>query len=237
MQNLAFFSLVLLAPSFGLCSDFPKVGQDIKAHHEKIAAMEAEFALKPTDPNDKEWVKTKLAHMVAIDQYARRYGEIQYQHSYTEAEKTQFLKQFMPRMLSVDAKNTSALKSLLKLYRWFTISLFGEQANGDACLLVQHAEQDPDFQKQILVILEKLYPQNETSRANYAYLWDRVAASWSDPTKRRPQRYGTQGQCVGPGKWEPLPIEDPEGLDGDGIEWGSSLKPSTSSASRTSAIS
>ena len=31
--------------------------------------------------------------------------------------------------------------------------------------------------------------------------------------KRVPQRYGTQGTCVGPGKWEPLPTEDPNLLD------------------------
>jgi hypothetical protein len=28
-----------------------------------------------------------------------------------------------------------------------------------------------------------------------------------------PQRYGTQGQCVGAGQWEPLPIEDEKNVD------------------------
>jgi hypothetical protein len=45
--------------------------------------------------------------------------------------------------------------------------------------------------------------------ANCAYLSDRIAASYNDPSKRKFQRYGTQGACTGPGAWEPLPVEDP----------------------------
>ena len=37
-----------------------------------------------------------------------------------------------------------------------------------------------------------LYPRGETSPENYAYLYDRVAAA-----EERPQRYGTQGMCIG----------------------------------------
>lgn len=62
-------------------------------------------------------------------------------------------------------------------------------------------------------MLSKLYKSKETNPANYAYLWDRVASSFNDITKRKPQRYGTQGQCVGPGKWEPLPMEDEKNIN------------------------
>jgi len=93
------------------------------------------------------------------------------------------------------------------------VSVFGTQADKDAWLLVQHADRDSAFQNQVLSILEKLYPSGETNPANYAYLFDRVAVSWGDPTQTKPQRYGTQGKCTGPGSWAPLPAEDPQNLD------------------------
>lgn len=43
--------------------------------------------------------------------------------------------------------------------------------------------------------------------------FDRVASSFNDLTKRVSQRYGTQGNCVGPGLWEPLPIDDERNVD------------------------
>lgn len=46
-----------------------------------------------------------------------------------------------------------------------------------------------------------------------AYLFDRVASSFNDPSKRKLQRYGTQGACTGPGTWEPWPVENPKNLD------------------------
>ncbi len=79
--------------------------------------------------------------------------------------------------------------------------------------MVQHADKDIEFQKSVLKILENLFPLGETNPGNYAYLYDRVATVPLDPSKRILQRYGTQGQCVGPGKWEPFPIEEPNKVD------------------------
>jgi hypothetical protein len=72
---------------------------------------------------------------------------------------------------------------------------------------------DPPFQRQVLAILEPLAAKGETNPKNYAYLYDRVASSFQNPAERKLQRYGTQGQCTGPGTWEPLPVENPDKLD------------------------
>ena len=48
----------------------------------------------------------------------------------------------------------------------------------------------------------------DTSVSNFAYLHDRVSTA-----DDRPQRYGTQGRCVGPGRWEPLELEDSAKID------------------------
>jgi hypothetical protein len=107
-----------------------------------------------------------------------------------------------------DESNTAWLKGEIARAGWFTISLFGMEADHAAWLLTQHADRDPSFQAQVLAMLEPLVAQGESNATNYAYLYDRVAVN-----AHRPQRYGTQGHCVGPGVWEPRDSEAPDGLD------------------------
>ena len=167
----------------------------------------------PGSYDDVAFVKAKLAHMVEIDQLMRACAFLPGKNGYDEEETKRFYSLFGPALLALDAENTEALKEILAVHSWIVISKFGQQADKDAWLLVQHADHDYDFQNKILVILEELWPKGETNKTNYAYLYDRVAASWQDASRRKLQRYGTQGQCTGPGTWEPIPIEDPENLD------------------------
>ena len=192
-------------------SDYPRVDEDIKAYDQHIAQLQHEFAKKPPANNDKEWVKAKLQHMVDVDQYWRGMSEIPGRREYTDEE----LREFNQRMpyATVDRQNTTDLKELLKIYPWFTISEFGWEADKNAWLLVQHADHDSPFQRQVLAILEPLVAKGESNPRNFAYLYDRVAASFQNPAERKPQRYGTQRMCTGPGTSEPLPVEEPEKLD------------------------
>jgi hypothetical protein len=56
--------------------------------------------------------------------------------------------------------------------------------------------------------MKPLLVLGEIKPSLYAYLYDRVAVG-----AERPQRFGTQGRCVGTGRWEPQPIEEPELVD------------------------
>ncbi|HWW24642.1 MAG TPA: DUF6624 domain-containing protein, partial [Caulobacter sp.] len=121
------------------------------------------------------------------------------------------LRQMVSRPLSakicaVDADNTAWLKAEWRTSGWFTTARDGEVANQRAWLILQHADRDPAFQRAILPLLA-----GETglqARLNYAHLTDRVAVNAGEP-----QTYGTQGDCVAPGRWEPHPVKDPAGLD------------------------
>jgi len=206
--------LVLLSAVPSFADSFPKVDADLADYDAAIEKMNAAFANVPEDAASKDWIAKKLQHMVDIDQHMRKCSmSLPHERQYTEAEQKYFWSQFMTRFRDLDRQNTADLKSLLKTHSWFTISQFGKKCDSNAWLLVQHADQDPEFQKEILAKLEKLYPTGETRPQNYAYLFDRVALSSSDPSKRQPQRYGTQGHCVAPGKWEPFPIEDEANVD------------------------
>lgn len=206
---LVAFAILFFDACAATCAEPPsKAAAAVAEFDAQIKTMQDEFARIPADARDKAWVQKKLQHMVDTDQYMRSFILPD-----TRELSQQEQQEIMDRWLKLDRQNTDDLKVLLKTYDWFTISQFGKQADGNAWLLVQHADHDAPFQQQILAKLEKLYPAGETSPRNYAYLHDRLAASWHDPAKRRPQRYGTQGMCTAPGKWEPLTLEDPANVD------------------------
>jgi hypothetical protein len=197
----------------GQLEKFERVDLDLNTYDVKIKSLKDAFSKIPVDPYDKKWVRQKISHMFELDQFMRKFSDVIYSHKYTLKEEQYFWKEFFPRFKELDAKNTEDLKELITIYDWFKISEFDAITDDKAWILVQHADHDPEFQKYILKKLEKLYRIGETNPHNYAYLVDRVAASWYDISKRTLQRYGTQGACIAPEKWEPIPMEDPSNVD------------------------
>lgn len=179
----------------------------IAEYDRQLAAMEAKFT-EPDAPDDREWVKRKLAHMVEVDQFTRNFEDRgRGLHRFHGAASEEFMRRFVPRFAAVDVANTRVMKSLTQRHGWITIDAFGEQAADDAWLLVQHADHDPAFQRDVLARMEPLLDTGAVSRKNYAYLYDRVQINAGAL-----QRYGTQGGCEG-GAWHPGPLEDPDRVD------------------------
>lgn len=108
----------------------------------------------------------------------------------------------------IDKSNTAWLKSNVAAHGWFRSSVEGERASRGAWLIAQHADNEPAFQREVLLLLEPLVGAGETSGSNYAYLYDRVAVG-----SNRPQRYGTQGRCVAKDVWSPNDLEDPDRVE------------------------
>lgn len=212
MRFLSYVGIALLCQGVS-AEEYPRVSADLAAYDAHVADAEAEFAKRPADPHEKGWVKMKLAHMVNIDQYMRKYSFTPADHGYSDAERQDFEARFASRWQQVDARNVAGLEELIGIHGWFTISSFGEEAANNAWLLAQHADQDRAFQRRVLGLLEPLVARHEVRPEHYAYLFDRLAVSLDDAGGRRPQRYGTQGQCVGKGEWQPYEAEDPAHLD------------------------
>lgn len=166
----------------------------------KLATMPAP-ATAPPPSSDIEGVSAWLSWMAQRDQLVLGAEAIE---GCTEDD---YMEALTPLVHEVTAGHTSTLKRWLAEIEWLTISRFGEQADHDAWLLVQHSDHDGAFQQDILRRLERL-PAGETKPSNIAYLYDRVATH-----QGRPQRFGTQGECVGQGKWRASPTEDLEGVD------------------------
>jgi hypothetical protein len=90
----------------------------------------------------------------------------------------------------------------------FDISRYGREASQAAWLIVQHSDHDRAWQAAMLEALTPRVARGDMQGNYYAYLVDRVAVN-----SGRPQTYGTQGRCFGPGDWRPLPLADEANLD------------------------
>lgn len=108
------------------------------------------------------------------------------------------------QLKAADERNTARMKEIVAAIGWPTISKVGVAGSKDAWLLVQHADHDVGFQKEMLELMHQ-ESESEVSQRNIAYLTDRVAVN-----EQRPQTYGTQ--------WHEdaddfRPIEDREHVD------------------------
>lgn len=107
----------------------------------------------------------------------------------------------------VDKRNTARMREIVATVGWPTISKYGERAAHAAWLLVQHADQDPEFQEKVLALMRDL-PDGEVSKQDIAFLEDRVRVNTGRPTL-----YGTQFYNDQQGIFGPQPIEDRDTLD------------------------
>jgi len=161
----------------------------------------------------------KLRDMETVDQMLRRLWTPLHSGEHFETPADIGLSELIRK---VDGSNTMEIKAMLKGRGWFRDDKDGERAATRAWVIVQHADQDPEFQKEALALMEKELGAPGVSRRNFAYLYDRVQLRLNDfeNVHKRQQRYGTQGRCVDQGGWEPFPLEDPDNVDARRAEMG-----------------
>jgi hypothetical protein len=203
---------ILLAAAFsvGAGAEPGRVNDALSQFDKKISAMMAEFDKKysPAKPQDPNWVRADLQHMVDLDKAVNEGTGVPYAEHYKDEEHRVYDDQFSKRFDAIRAANEMELKDLLKANGgWITISKFGAKADEQATLLVRHSDQDPEFQKVVLNTLAPLAAKHETNPRNYAALYDQVAI-----TEGQPQSFGTHGHCKD-GKWKPDEIAEPDGVN------------------------
>jgi hypothetical protein len=157
--------------------------------HEK--AQEAATHPKLRTPPTRPALAAELNDMYTRDQDARN-ASINSPSASTSA-----------RVLTVDAGNLAKLKSIVARFGFPTLAMVGREGVQQGWTLTQHADRDPNFQKQVLAVLEAR-PEGEIRLGDLAMLEDRVRVN-----EGRPQRYGGNFD----GNLQPTPIEDPEHVD------------------------
>lgn len=174
-----------------------------------LLACHLVFATNPTLENEIEKieVRVKLSELYASSESVREQVTRLQENGYTTdylANKSSMLDYWK----SIDQKNTAEFKKILTKWGWPGISNFDIETDNKAFMIVQHSDYDLDFQKNVLVILERELKNHNTALRNYVYLWDRIKMH-----QNLPQRYATQGVCTGRHQWVPNKTEDLAHID------------------------
>ena len=99
------------------------------------------------------------------------------------------------------------MKELIGKHGWPTFQMVGSDGARSAWLLVQHADQDVQWQEHCLQLMKPHGATGRAHRADIAYLTDRVLVN-----RGMAQVYGTQFHSVA-GVRKPRPIQDLEHVD------------------------
>lgn len=159
-----------------------------------LAAAGKDDAAKP---KREDALRQELLRMVKEDQDARQ--------RFLKAKRADTTAS--AKLTAIDRKNTARMKEIVNKHGWPGKSLVGEDGAHAAWLLIQHADQDREFQKRCLELMKKAVKKDDASAADLAYLTDRVRVG-----EKKKQLYGTQFRTVD-GKMEPYPIEDEANVD------------------------
>ncbi len=109
---------------------------------------------------------------------------------------------------TVDNESSDLLKAMIAKFGWPSYDMIGKEAADAAWLLAQHTDSQPEFQEQILKLMEPLVEQSQADGMRFAMLTDRVLMN-----KQEPQIYGTQFMMDDEGVLRPVPVEDFEHID------------------------
>jgi hypothetical protein len=115
---------------------------------------------------------------------------------------------YHPRMQAVHDVHAARLTAIMDVVGWPGESRVGRDGAEAAWLIVQHAIAQPALQRRALVALQAAVARGDAPALQAAMLEDRIRT-----LEGRLQRYGTQLDWDARGVLNPLPIEDPAGLD------------------------
>lgn len=108
---------------------------------------------------------------------------------------------------AIDRENLPRLQEIVAQFGWPGFQLVGEEGADKIWLLIQHCDQDLEFQKRCLLLLQEAVAQGDAPKRHLAYLTDRVLVN-----EGLPQLYGTQIQLIN-GQPVLRPTENPDQLD------------------------
>ena len=94
---------------------------------------------------------------------------------------------------SVDYLNRERLKEIIVEFGFPTKELVGKDAMQTVFLIIQHSDQDTEWQKEQLSRIEQAVKRGDMDGQSYAYLYDRIKVNGGEK-----QLYGTQFKNVDP---------------------------------------
>ena len=115
---------------------------------------------------------------------------------------------YLKKMKEADRLHLTKIIQIIKQIGWPTISRVGRKASHLAWLLIQHADNDIEFQEYCLGLMKKEVEGREVTKNDIAFLTDRILVN-----KGMEQTYGTQFYRSKAGKLLPKPIKNINSID------------------------
>ncbi|NSX32286.1 hypothetical protein HTK96_02750 [Brevundimonas vesicularis] len=190
-----------LAAALSLTDLSPAAEAALRPLTEAIASARAKQAALPDNPTPREQLELALA----LDQEPLKAMHSVDLSNLSEVDQGTARAEAEARLDALSEETVATVLSLVPAEGWFSNAVYGQDAATGAFLVIQHA--DTALQKRFLPALEAMADRGETLKWQYAMMYDRIAVA-----ENRPQRYGTQMQCVA-GRMVPAPTEDPERLE------------------------
>lgn len=116
---------------------------------------------------------------------------------------------------AADHDGTAIVKRIIAAGTWPGPQIKNEQMQSMIWMTVQHSDDAPDFQAQVLRLMEPLVKSDSYIRKEYAYLWDRVFLLLSGK-----QKYGTQFTGCEHGRLLPGNLTSPATIDAERASMG-----------------
>ena len=113
---------------------------------------------------------------------------------------------YVTRMEAVHVKNAQRLRQIIAEYGWPAEDIAGKDGAEAAWMIAQHAVGEPDFQREVLHLVQDCAAAGRVPGWHAAYLEDRIALH-----EGRPQRYGSQWiDDPHDGRVRPWTLADPD---------------------------
>lgn len=147
-------------------------------------------------PIDRIKIKVRLAELFAKDQTVRDEVQKILKNKNHASQAISYLRQ-------VDLENNDQLLQMLHEVNYLSLLQLGKKYTHMVWLLAQHADFNLDFQMVSLRCFVCKSLEDKQALKYCAYLNDRILINL-----HLPQRYGTQGYCVGYHEWRPFNLQD-----------------------------
>ncbi len=141
-------------------------------------------SIKNITENERKKIISELDYIEKIDQ---KYAGIPSDELIKKYGHQEAWTMFKQKRDSVGVDNQNRIKALYKKYGYLGIKEVGEENSEKFWLPIQHADNDVELQKIILIELKKQIERNNAPKNNYAMLEDRVAINTNQK-----QRFGSQ---------------------------------------------
>lgn len=149
---------------------------------------------KKISENERNSIISELDYIAKIDQ---KYAGIPSEELFKKYGREKAWEIFSAKRDSVSKDNQSRIKKLFNKFGYLGFNEVGKENSTKFWLPIQHADNDVEFQKQMLQELKKQIEINNAKRNEYAMLEDRIAVNTNQKQRFGSQvTYNTNGQAI-----------------------------------------